>query len=295
MANIAYSDLLAELNSLHEASLITKSKDSFHPSFLVVDSDETTKVRNHASELGLHLAEIVQSNWNDIESVYSTLSFSEDETFSDMAFMLVGSRLLDIAFLEEIASQRILMPPAPKRPSPDRPDAQYYFWMVEGSKEDLGEYGQNSTDLPIPKWAFLTFAQNIIDGEPNPHRMEISIKYKEIVKQCGHEPLEIGRELSIPVIDRDDVSKWTKFAKEQASHLHEFCLKNKESIDTLFAMLKVGTYSPQARGEFFCWYAHLLYSGAIDVLERNSFLTIPKSRCSGALWYKIVEREGVEV
>ncbi|MDF1538749.1 MAG: hypothetical protein P1Q69_07590 [Candidatus Thorarchaeota archaeon] len=74
------------------------------------------------------------------------------------------------------------MPPAPSRPSLDRPNAHYYFFMVEGDPSHLGAYGQDDSNMPWENWHFITFGQNIINGKANFERKQMEERYSALIK-----------------------------------------------------------------------------------------------------------------
>ena len=106
---------------LLESSLIFETGSSFKPSFLIVDENETRQVYSHASSFGKHLAKTMEESYADIEKSYQNLEMSNDYGFDDIAFLLVGGRIVDIHLLGKLVADVRLIPPAPIRPSPCTP------------------------------------------------------------------------------------------------------------------------------------------------------------------------------
>ncbi|MHA1909365.1 MAG: hypothetical protein ACW98Y_18855 [Candidatus Thorarchaeota archaeon] len=288
LAGMKESEIQSEIESLLETSLVTRSSDGYHPAFLMVSADETKRVVEHADMVGLKLAEYTLSKWDEIESAYIRLSISDKYTLSEMAFILVGSRILDIPLLGIMAQDGRLMPPSPNRPSPDRPNAQYYFWMIEGPQSSLGSYGENETDLPWSDWVLLNFGQNSIDDGPNDSRNEFeNLCTEKIASGEFTYPSELGSLLGIPVMDEKDVEIWSLLGKDLAQGLLKIYFKNEESIRTLYETLRVSKHSKDSFGEFMCWYDHVAYAAAIDEIEKQGRLVIPEERFSAIISYKV--------
>jgi len=294
--DLTSEELNTEIHPLLDASLVFESNGQFMPSFLIVDEDETQLVYNHASTFSKNLADIIDANFEDIEKSFKHLELSKDYTFEDLAFLFVGGRIIDIKFLDKLSAGGRIMPPAPPRPSSDKPDAHYYFWMIEGEKKHLGEYGLEDINMPWPSWYYFSFGQNLISGSPNKDRGKMETRYKELVESGTiKNPETLGRSLGIPIVSSTDSKKWAETADEQADLLSLCFEEHEKSIKALHTDLKAGEYSPYSLGEFYCWYAHIAYSVAIDILESKGIIHVPMERFQSALWYKEREREGVLV
>ncbi|NDJ87136.1 MAG: hypothetical protein GYB66_14755 [Chloroflexi bacterium] len=127
MFGLAHGALIAELTPLVDASLVAKRKDTYQPLFFVADADETRRVAAHATTAGEALFAQLQTDWEALSQAYQALEISRRIPFPEIAFLLVGANILDIGLLRALEQDGTLMPPSPHRPSPDAPDAHYYF------------------------------------------------------------------------------------------------------------------------------------------------------------------------
>ena len=294
MLNMTLKEVTAEITPLLDTSLVLKSDGQFRPSFLITDYDETQLVYSHASNFSTNLADTLAEHLEDIKDSFRRLDVSKVWDFEDLAFLLIGGRIIDIKLLEKLTTGMRVLPPAPSRPSSKRPDARYYFWMIEGEKKHLGEYGLDDYELPWSSWRYFSFAQNLINGIPNSGREQMEKRCFELVESKTIEtPEALGNELSIPIVSPSDSKKFAETSNRVAEHL-SICYKEHEhSIKELHTNLKSGVHAPHSFGEFFCWYAHIAYSVAIDILESKGILPIPLERFQSALWYREQDREGL--
>ncbi|MFW9931243.1 MAG: hypothetical protein ACFFDR_01135 [Candidatus Thorarchaeota archaeon] len=287
-------DLQAEIKPMQEASLIFESDGGFRPSFLVADEVESKIVFDHACTFSSNLADIIQDNYEEIKKAYEYLELRTKYGFDDIALFLVGGRILDIKLLEKLSEGNRVMPPAPSRPSPNRPDARYYFFMVEGTPVQLGAYGQDDSTMPWPSWHFITFGQNLIDGHANPNRRQLEERYANLIESGTWKSAEeVGNVLGIPIIGPSDSAKWEDIASLYAEQLCQCFEGHADSIKSLHNDLKSGEYAPHSLGEFFCWYAHIAYACAIEKLEDRGVLPIPPSRFQATIWHRARENEGM--
>jgi len=289
--NLSGVELRDEVQPLIEASLVQMKNGRYVPSVLVADAEEAQKVYENSRELGLTLASSLIAEWDTLEDAFSILSISDSTSLKEQGFMLVGSRILDIGVLEELALDRSLLRPAPSRPSPDRPNARFYFWVVEGDPVYLGKYGQDDTTLRWPEWHVLNFGQTIIDGELNQARRDFEDRIKAVVdSESTADPVEIAEELEIYFMDENESETWHKITKEISGKLHKILLDNKSDIEDFYQTLKASQYSEDSFGEFYCWYYHLVYVWAIDALAESEMIEVPADRFSGI----VLHREGPE-
>ncbi len=262
-----------------------RTEAGFQPDFLIATRAEVDRVDAHASEVGRQLAERVSSHWTEIDRAYQQLRVSRQFALMDLAFVLVGDRILDVGLLDALASETTLMPPAPPRPSPSDPDARYYMWMIEGDHDQLGRYGQRVTELDAEGWSLLTFGQYTLDDEPNVARSDLEDRVRAYVtERSGWTPADAGSAFRLPVVDLDDAEAWWSFVREIAADLTRVYMTVETSLRALYGSL-AASRSPSGRfGEFFCWYDHLAYAHAIDVLAHRGLLTIPPDGFAAALW-----------
>jgi hypothetical protein len=288
------NELRAEIHPMMVASLVHKTEGGFRPSFLVVDESETQRVFTHASSFAEVLVDKTEENLPWVKSEYEKLGISQEHDFEELSLFFLGGRILDIKLLEKLTRHNGVMPPAPARPGPNMPDAHYYFYMVEGAPKNLGGWGQDDTKMPWDNWYFITFGQNVIDGEYNPHRRSLEKQYEEIIESgTADTPESVGARLGIPVVSLSDSNMWENtadFLAEELCGCHE---ESEESIKALHRELRSGTYAPHSIGEFFCWYAHIAYASAIEIMEERGILDIPLSRFQSAIWCRERENEGL--
>ena len=293
--NQSTEQILSELQPLQTASLIKPDKGGFKPTFFIADRQETEKVYQHSQSTGRKLSEALLSHWNHLESAYRELSLSQHQNFDELSFMLVGSRILDIGLLGALTRDRTLLTTAPSRPSPERPDARYYFWMVEGELEHLGKYGQNDTDLPWSDWHLLTFGKNWIEGEHNTAREDLERRCAELIESDSVEdPKSLSAELAIPYLSEAESEKWATVSERLSDILLDVLIGCKSEINELYQGLKASTYASDSFGEFFCWYFHLVFAWTIDLIFEKGVITIPTEGFSSIILYK-KGREGVLV
>jgi hypothetical protein len=287
-------ELKAEIHPMMVASLVREVDGGFRPSFLVTDESETQRVFAHASSFAEVLADKTEEDLPWVKSEYEKLEISQEHGFEELSLFFLGGRILDIKLLEKLTEHNRVMPPAPARPSPNRPNAHYYFYMVEGDPKNLGGWGQDDTNMPWDGWYFITFGQNLIDREYNPHRKSLEKRYEELIESgTADTPESVGASLGIPVVSLSDSNMWENTASFLAEELCGCYEESEESIKALHKDLRSGTYAPQSIGEFFCWYAHIAYASAIEMMEERGILDIPRSRFQSAIWCRAREREGL--
>ena len=275
-----------ELHPLIEANLLLKQGQRYLPSFFIADAFETRKIVDHAHELGRSLADHLTSVWSQIETKFGELSTSHSNSIRDFGFMLVGAHILDIGLLEALKRDRTLLKPAPARPSPDRPKARYYFYMIEGDQADLGRYGLNDTDLPWPNWYFLTFGQDWIDGVSNSERTTFEETCEDLIRsRKANNPEALANRLRIPIFTEADTSRWLEVVREYSEILVNVYLQKQSALRQLFSTLGASSYAPHSFSEFFCWFDHIAYAFAIDALDAQDLISIPTGRFTAALWY----------
>lgn len=291
---LSSDDVKKELTPLIDVNLVIKRGEKYLPTFLIADASETRRVTNHAKTIGRSLAEPLIKFWPKIETAYLKLSLSSKYSLHDLGFMLVGGQILDIGLLDALTRDGTLITPAPSRPSPDKPKARYYFWMIEGDLRDLGRYGMDETDLPWSNWYFITFGQNVINGTRNTDRDAIEEACSNLVKtNVVATPESLAKRLKVPVFRREDTSIWSKVTKECTGDLVKVYLEYDQILRQLFSTLQASIYAPPSFAEFFCWYDHVAYAWAINELETNDLISIPTQRFTAALWHCANQARGV--
>lgn len=291
---LSVADIKSELAPLVSTQLVKEVDESYQPAFFIANSAQTQRITDHALRTGQALAAHLWNRWDDLEAHYMRLSVSDIFSFQDLAFLLVGGRLLDIGLLEALTKDKSLLLPAPARPSPDRPDARYYFWMIEGDLTKLGKYGQEDVSLPWPNWHFLTFGQNFIDGQFNNARQAIEEKSNELVdKKLVENPHSLAEKLNIPLVAPKDAEYWLKTVKSYSEELNAIYNDSKDELRRLFVSLDTSRPSPEYFGDFICWYVHYAYACAIDDLVMKGAMRFPTHHFTAALWYREQESEGL--
>ncbi len=288
VAEIAELDremLQGELLPLIASHLIDRQGDTCRPTFFIADAVETERVVAHASEMGRQLAAYLLQRWSELTNQAQKLKVSKDHAFSSLAFLLVGDRVLDTGLLDALARDAVLMPSAPYRPGPDTPDARYYFWMIEGSDEQTGRYGQNAISLPWEAWQLLTFGQYTLGGQRNDARQKFEQAACNLLDENpGLTPDALAQRLGIPAIDQADAWEWTQQTRSVTNDLVTQYWRNQSTIRQIYSTLQASSYAPYGFGEFFCWYDHIAYASAIDQLAAAGELCIPDQRFVAALW-----------
>lgn len=290
---ISEKELIEKISLLVDASLVKVKDGKYIPDFLIVNEEETKKTYEQSKELGRILADEIKENWDEIENDYSKLSISKSYSLNELSFALVGSKIIDIALLEVLAKDRTLLQPAPKRPSPKRPDAQYYFFMIDGKYKHLGKYGEESMELPKKNWTFITFGQGIINEKSNEPRNNIEKKCDEIRKKGEIvEPEEFAKLLDSPMLSMEDSLNWKHTSLKIAERLLVRIKESKQKILDYFKSLKASSYASNSLGEFSCWYFHIVYSWIIDFLIEEKIIPMPHEKFCKLIIY-VNEAQGL--
>lgn len=285
--NLSLDDLMNEIEPLIESTLVQKIRNNFAPTFLITNHEETKIVFNHSKEMGRKLADILILNWGEIEQVFEQLEISQKHSFAEQSFLLVGSRMLDIGLLEELVKDGNILKPAPLRPSPNRPNARYYFFLIEGKLEHLGKYGQNDFDLPWSDWHIYNFGQSWIGEQRNESRDEIEKKYEENMQlNKARTPKDFASQLNIPFLNKEESEEWSRITNKMSKLLFSKIKEEEENLNSLFQSLEASKYTNNSFGEFICWYIHIAYSWAIDFLIEKNLVSLPSEYYSELVMYK---------
>lgn len=289
--DMSVDQMISEIKPLQESSLVKRVDNSYKPCFFVANLSETEKVYSHSKTTGKLLAEALFKEWDELERSFSGLSISRLYSLKEQGFMFVGARILDIGVLGALVRDKSLLTPAPPRPSPERPDGQYYFWMVEGEPEHLGKYGQEDTDLSWENWHLLNFGQSFIDGKLNLKRRLFENRIGATLKSSRPESPELlAEELDVPFFDKKDSESWEDVSRSVSSDLLKILKDKSSDFKNFYGTLKASKYTNNSFGEFFCWYYHLAFGWAIEALEEEGAIVIPPEGYSAIIMY----REGPE-
>ncbi|MGH2550610.1 MAG: hypothetical protein ACRDHN_14545 [Thermomicrobiales bacterium] len=250
------------------------------PGIFVATEAEAERVSAHAHGVALLLASAVESHWTELEALYSSLRCSRSTTFDDAAFLFVGDFVLDNGLLDVLAVDGSLMPRAPMRSLADLKSDRYYLWLIEGPPRLLGQYGQRQIALWNSGWTVTTFGQYFIGSSPNQQRQSL---IDRALEGDQGDPATLAGEMGIPTIDSDDQVAWESGIPKLLTELLEVFKQSELSIRDLHDDLVRGIDPERTFGEFFCWYDHLAYAHAIDLLASRELLTIPDSRFSAAI------------
>ena len=197
--------------------------------------------------------------------------------------MMIGNILLDQGLLEALAREKQLMPPMPARPTAADPDAHYYLWLVEGTPDLLGRYGQRAQALPWETWYFITFGEYYSRGVKNTSRVQLEREILGAAVQLPA-PERLAQQFSLPLMDKQTLEHWQHHIEPLTTGLVDLYKREKATLIKLFGSLRIAQHLPENFGEFMCWYDHLTYAHTIDLLARWGLLQMPTLRFTAALW-----------
>lgn len=277
--------LQAQLDVLSAEGFVVQGAAGYRMSFVSLSAEEVRRADAHARAIGRMLAERLLAGWEQIEAACRVACSGAETQFDAARFLLVAGRLLDIGLLDALAADVRLMPAAPPRPSPSDPRARYYLWMIEGTRADLGQYGQRTSALPWPGWELLTFGRYALPGAapPGPTREACEATVLAQAHQAAS-PAALGTALGLPVFDASAAAIWQRFAFEQAVALLPVYHAAEPELRALWATCAAAAGHPHGFPEFFCWYDHIAYAHAIDTLIAAGALRLPTAGYAAALW-----------
>ena len=283
--------LAAELHRLEAVGLIKARGDQYLPDFFVANREEAELGHAHARLTGEFLAEEVAKRWSELEGVYDEFTLGEEHPFHDMAFVLVGGRILDMGVLGALVDEGSLLAPAPTRPSPGWPDGRYYFWGVEAGHEYMGRYGENSSNIGDTKWTFLTFGSNFVNGRLNSPRNDLEDRFEALLEaEPQAAPAQLAEALAIPFLSHHESEAWMRTSGLLSADLVSRLLEEGPDIPAFFQSLRTGSYAADRRPEFMVWYYHMAYAWAIDALVERGLMALPVDEYLPLLLY--LEEEG---
>jgi hypothetical protein len=286
LLHVSEEELLEKINRLIDASLVKRENGEYHPTFLIVDKEETKKTFHHSERMGRMIADELTKNSGRLNRKFSELEISKAYSIDDLSLVLIGSKILDIGLLEALVKDRVLLRPAPKRPSPERPDAQYYFFMIDGKPEHAGKYGEDSIDLPWDKWTFVTFGQNVIDDKKNFPREQLEERCKEALKRKEiRNPEDLAEVLDVPLLSIDDSLAWKRTAMAVADHILIKVKERGRELAQFWGDLNASRYASNSLAEFVCWYIHIAYAWAIDFLAEEGIISMPDGKFGSLIIY----------
>lgn len=99
-------------------------------------------------------------------------------------------------------------------------------------------------------------------------------------------PQALASELDVPLIDSPDCAVWTAGIKPHRRALIEVFRQHEPALRSLYETLHASTYAPHGFAEFFCWYFHVAYAAAIDVLVKREHLVLPPNGFASAIWHE---------
>lgn len=289
--DMSVEQMISEIKPLLESNLVKAVDNKVMPNFFVANLSETKKVYSHSKTTGKLLAEALVKEWDKLERSFSELSISKFHSLKEQGFMFIGARILDIGVLGALVRDKSLLTTVPSRPSPERPHAQYYFWMVEGEPEHLGKFGQDDTDLSRENWHLLNFGQSVIDGKLNLKRRFFENRIAATLKSIRSESPELlAKKLDVPFLDKKDSERWEEVSRSVSSGLLKILKINSSGFIKFYDTLRASEYTNNSFGEFFCWYYHLAFAWAIETLKDEGAIVIPPDGYSAIVMY----REGPE-
>lgn len=275
--------LRAELAPLVAASLVSERGEGYRPGFCILDREEVMQTDRHAAVVGERLAGLLLERWDAPAAAYRELAVSKVGAFADLAFFLVGDRILDVGLLDALAEQGSLMPAAPARPSPTLPEARYYLWMIAGVPEQLGRYGQRTTGLPWPGWQLLTFGEyHAVGGPLAARRARSAGDVPRGGPRCrpGRTRCVVGR----AVVGQRRYRAVVGGGAGALSRARRDYAAEEATLRRLYGDFATGRAAPERFGEFFCWYDHVAYAHAIDALVAAGAFALPADRFAAVLW-----------
>lgn len=281
------------LAPLIASGLVDQHAGRFTPGCVVADAGEVRRVDQHAQGVGRLLAERLLAQWDALADACGRLSVRGGGGIWALGFLLVGDRILDVGLLDALASEGRLMPPAPRRPAPDDPQARYYLWMVEGALTDLGQYGQRALDLPWPGWQVLTFGRYAARGSSAPKDAREAVEGVALAYAATHPergPRALAADHGLPFFDRESTRAWERLAAQVAGELVGVYLSAEQQLRELWSSLRASGYRLDGFGEFICWFDHLAYAHAIDALVAAEAFQFPAAGFTAAVWSAAGER-----
>jgi hypothetical protein len=275
-----------ELAPLAEASLLQTEDDVYLPAFFIADAEEVGRVCEHARAVGSKMGGELLRRWSELENLYAQLSIHSAEPLSTHAFLLIGDLVLDLGLLAALEREGSLLPAPPPRPSPERPDAQYFFWMIEGTFDQVCRYGHRDEELPWDPWRLVSFGQYYIDDVPNEYRnSEFDVARAMASDSRATSPYHLAERIERPIIEEDDAARWVRGISPVTAAVASVYKESEASIRNLYGTLHASSYTPYGFEEFFCWYEHVAYSQTIDFLEAEGALPVPEHRYTMAIWH----------
>ena len=294
--NTPISEIKSELTLLKSINLVHDYKDGLlKPSCFIASFEEDKVGYSYAQKLGRVLAELLIQRWDEIINSITNLEIYNDLTHQELLFFFVGDKILDIGLLEALVEEEELFRSAPSRPTPKDPSAQYYFSMIQGRTEHLGKYGQEDLKLPWENWYYLSFGQNWIGNEYNERREKLKDKCNKLVDEGVRDPESLAEKLKLLKIGAEDNRVLISTAKAISMVLVKEYLERKTEIQNLYSSFKSSVYNPKGFYEFFSWFHHVVFACSIDYLVDKTFLQIPDSYFSSAIWYRENEEEGLVI
>lgn len=277
-------ELMEDIQVLLDNSLLVREENYYRPNFFIATANEVQRVMAHGEQVGLVLADVLVSQWEALETLYGRLALSKDYPLYEQAMLLVGDHILDVGMLYNMMDDGDLMPSAPFRPAPDRPDAHYHYWMIEGQADHLGKYGQNQMNLLWTDWFLISFGQYWIKGQRNKHRDNLHERAVTLMQDV-ESPEALATQLGVKLIDPNDSTLWSKGVQPQVRTLIRVYQEQQSAQRELYETLEASAYLSNGFPEFFCWYFHVAYAAAIDVLIERKLMCLPNEGFVSAIWH----------
>lgn len=289
------------LQDLASFNLVKEIKGRMFPNFLIVSQDGLDPIIVSATEVGKLLAQNVSDHWNELQEVFVQLQVKSFVGWDRLGLMIVGSELLDSGMLRILYEDGTLMGYPPARGE----NEHYHAFMIHGSKEYTGKYGERGTRIGWKDFHHVTFGRYYLpDGIWNQERADHERAVQKAIQAVGGPeqfvatllPAHIGRRSAgisgaeeidrylIPFLPSGDVVILSSIIEKLGPELLRVLKDQRQKINAAFETLRASSYCDFA--EFFCWYYHLVYAEAIDNLVAQGLLVMPPT------WfeYMIVEK-----
>ena len=97
-------------------------------------------------------------------------------------------------------------------------------------------------------------------------------------------PEDLARQFNLQTFDNQKLEQWFQNVEPLADELVAIYEQQQPTLTALFKRLQIYEHLPDGFGEFMCWYDHLAYAHAIDLLVERKLLAMPSALFTAALW-----------
>ncbi len=294
------SEKRKDLELLLQAELIKKQDGYLVPSFPVILNEEFRFLPDLAREIARGLFVPIRESFTEIQGTLQQLSPGPINSREALAFIVIGSFILDRGRWIIDRDLKNLAPPPPRRPGGD-----YFFQLIASARpepggrfrergEPLGGYfcGVFGTQAAAKEARCLPFAlfplmkargprsgqkiglelvqayRNYYHGGAQPSE-EICSRLKELLL------LDSGKNPSIPFFRRREWALLEDLLQRVGPRIGSHFQQYYSSILNTFYCLPASGYASFA--EFYDWFYYLIVEGCLDLLAEKGWLTVPAS------------------